>query len=109
MQSDTVDPEYVLEYTEAEAHVLARTLHRMFMLNFLKMSPKLRGKVLAQQYSLKKGLKLFGNRGSDAAKEELAQLHNRMTWHPLMVSSLSPSERRAAMESLMLLTEKRDG
>ena len=33
------------------------------------------GVVLAQQYNLKKGLKLFGDRSEEATKNELQQIH----------------------------------
>tara|TARA_B110000116_G_scaffold23331_1_gene17939 strand:- start:29 stop:655 length:627 start_codon:yes stop_codon:yes gene_type:complete len=64
---------------------------------------------LAQQLSLNKGLKKFGNKGRDAAYKELHQIHNRIVFKPVDVNSLTPEERKKAMESLMFLTEKRDG
>jgi len=64
---------------------------------------------LAQQLSLNKGLKKFGNKGRDAAYKELHQIHNRIVFKPVDVNSLTTEERKKAMESLMFLTEKRDG
>ena len=64
---------------------------------------------LAQQLSLNEGLKKFGNKGRDAAHKELHQMHDRMVFEPADVNSLTTEERKKAMESLMFLTEKRDG
>jgi hypothetical protein len=63
----------------------------------------------AQQYILQKGLKKFGQKGSDAATKELKQLHDRVCFEPISVADMSQSEIRKSMEALMLLTEKRDG
>ena len=62
-----------------------------------------------QTYSLKAGLKKFGNKGSEAATKEMKQLHDRKVFKPIMSSELTSQERRRAMESLIFLTEKRDG
>ena len=58
---------------------------------------------------MNKGLKKFGNKGRDAAYKELHQIHNRIVFKPININSLTPDERKKAMESLMFLTEKRDG
>jgi hypothetical protein len=63
----------------------------------------------AQQYILQKGLKKFGQKGSDAATKELKQLHDRVCFEPISIADMSQSEIRKSMEALMLLTEKRDG
>lgn len=63
----------------------------------------------AQTYSLKSGLKKFGERGEQAAYKEMHQLHNRNVWMPIKLEKLTNEERRRAMESLIFLTEKRDG
>jgi len=62
-----------------------------------------------QTYSLKAGLKKFGDKGSEAATKEMKQLHDRKVFKPIMSSELTSQERRRAMESLIFLTEKRDG
>jgi hypothetical protein len=63
----------------------------------------------AQQYILQKGLKKFGQKGSDAATKELKQLHDCVCFEPISIADMSQSEIRKSMEALMLLTEKRDG
>ena len=63
----------------------------------------------AQTYSLKSGLKKFGERGEKAAFKEMKQLHDRNVWLPIKLSKLTDKERKRAMESLIFLSEKRDG
>ncbi len=63
----------------------------------------------AQTYSLQRGLKHFGKKGYDAAYSEMKQLHDRTVFVPVNVQSLTPQEKRRAMESLIFLVEKRDG
>jgi hypothetical protein len=43
------------------------------------------------------------------AKDEFEQLHKRKCFNPIDVSKLTPSEKKKAMQSLLFLTEKRDG
>ena len=61
----------------------------------------------SQMYMLHKGVKVFGNEGVAAAKDELKQLHNRTCWRAITVKQLSRRERERAMECLMFLTEKK--
>ncbi|MEL6660938.1 MAG: hypothetical protein AAFR36_31085, partial [Bacteroidota bacterium] len=60
-----------------------------------------------QQYMLQKGLKVFGQRGYDAAEAEIHQLHDRVCFKPVSVAKMTAEEKRKAMEALMFLTEKR--
>ena len=60
-----------------------------------------------QQYMLQKGLKVFGQRGYDAAEAEIHQLHDRVCFKPVSVATMTAEEKRKAMEALMFLTEKR--
>jgi hypothetical protein len=62
-----------------------------------------------QTYSLNKGLKTFGDRGKEAAQKEMKQLHDRVVFEPILIADMTPQERKRAMESLIFLTEKRDG
>ena len=64
---------------------------------------------LVQTCSLKAGIKKWGARGKEAASAEMNQLHKRDCFVPVLVSSLTPQERRKALEALIFLTEKRDG
>jgi hypothetical protein len=57
---------------------------------------------------LQKGLKVFGNKGHEASKKEIDQLHRRTCFAPLKVKGMKPSKRKKAQMALMFLTEKRD-
>ena len=69
------------------------------------------GKIFSfvQTYTLNKGIKKFGDRGYEAAYKEVEQLHKRMVFEPIDVNTLTPQERKRALESLIFLVEKRDG
>jgi hypothetical protein len=67
------------------------------------------GVILAQQYSVNKGIKLFGERATDAISKELQQLHDYGTYTPIHAHELTREERKDALSSLMFLTEKRCG
>ena len=64
---------------------------------------------LVQTYTLKGGLKKFGDKAYKATLGEMKQLHDRICFEPIDPKNLSPSERKRAMESLIFLTQKRDG
>jgi Reverse transcriptase (RNA-dependent DNA polymerase)/Zinc knuckle len=61
------------------------------------------------QHSMKAGLKLFGERGTEAVLKELKQLHDRQVMVPKEASSLTREDRYQALSYLMFLKEKRDG
>ena len=62
-----------------------------------------------QQYSLKRGLKKFGEAGETAAIKEIQQLCDRTCFKPISIGELNNSERRKAQIALAYLTQKRDG
>jgi hypothetical protein len=92
-------------YTEGQALLIA---HLMVEMDY-KAANVGGAAHFAQQYILQKGLKKFGQKGSDAATKELKQLHNCVCFEPISVADMSQSEIQKSMEALMLLTEKRDG
>lgn len=59
------------------------------------------------QYSMKKGLQMFGNDGVDAVLAELKQLHDRKVMIPM--NDLPRQKKRGALEYLMFLKKKRCG
>ena len=63
----------------------------------------------AQQYSFEKGLKIFEERGEEAAMAELDQLHRRVCFTPISMKDLTAEEKRKAQLALMLLSEKSSG
>ena len=68
-----------------------------------------RSNSFAQQYILQKGLKIFGEQGEKAANKEVKQMHDRVCWEPIDISTMMQSEKRKVVEAMLLLTEKRDG
>ena len=64
---------------------------------------------MVQTYSLKAGMNKWGDKGKQAASAEMKQLHERQCFRPIDVTKLSREEKSKALESLIFLTEKRDG
>jgi hypothetical protein len=84
-----VKPTNTFEYEANEAHILVLAF--------------------AQTYSLAKGLKKFGSAGEEPVYAEIEQLHNRGCFKPIHIESYDSESRRQVMESIMFLTEKRNG
>ena len=63
----------------------------------------------AETYTLNRGVKVVGRKGYEAAFNEVNQLHKRKCFMPIDVNKLSDENQRKALESLIFLTEKRDG
>ena len=61
------------------------------------------------QYTLKKGLQVFGPPGVEAVYKELQQLHERKVGKPRDASTLSPMQKKKALGYLMFLKQKRTG
>lgn len=108
-------PEETLEYSTEEAKILVDAFvllqNQVNEINSTKEATKKQelAAQFAQTYSLMKGIKKFGDRGTQAAIAEMKQLHDRMCFHPIDINKLPPDARRKAMRSLIFLTEKRDG
>jgi hypothetical protein len=60
-------------------------------------------------YSLKRGVNKFGSRAEAAAMKEMQQMIDRECFDPIHRNELNDVERRRAMESLIFLSEKKDG
>ena len=71
-------------YTQEEAQVIARVM----CLHSIKEDSK---RSFAQTYSLKKGLKVFGQKGKEGAYKEMNQLHNRIMFEPVRLQSIRVS------------------
>ena len=63
------------------------------------------GVAMAQVYSLKKGLKEFGQDGKNAVQSELQQHHDMDTYFPINPNELTRQQKREALESLMNLVK----
>ena len=51
----------------------------------------------------------FGDKGLNYALAEVKQLHYRTCFRPINMNKLTSQEHKWAMESLIFITEKRDG
>ena len=58
------------------------------------------------QYTLKKGLQVFGPKGTEAVFSEMKQLHDRNVCEPVHVKSLSSKQKNKALGYLMFLKQK---
>jgi hypothetical protein len=97
----------VEEYGEESAHIIAKTIHH-FNTALAGMND-LQACSFLQTYSLKQGIRKFGDKGTAAAKKELGQLHGRVVFEPIGIEEMTMLEKKRAMESLIFLNEKRDG
>ena len=61
------------------------------------------------QYSLKSAIKKFGKDAETAAVKELDQLHFRYVAKPIENESLTMQQKQRALESIMIVNQKRDG
>jgi hypothetical protein len=67
------------------------------------------GVIMAEQYSINKGLKLFGKDGEKAVTKELSQMHDMVVYTPVHAHELTREQKHQALESLIFLTKKRCG
>jgi hypothetical protein len=65
--------------------------------------------IMLAQHTMKKGLKLFGDEGTEAVLTELKQLHDRKVMVPEDPDELSKEDKEGALEYLMFLKQKRCG
>ena len=59
-------------------------------------------------YTLKQGINKWGQKVSDLAMKEMKQLIDRDCWKPIHVNTISKSECKRVMRSLLFLIKKRD-
>ena len=95
----------IKEYDAEEAEIMLMFLQK----EITDKSEKLKGICNTQTYNIKKGIIKYGNRGQEAINKELSQLHHREVFKPIQLSELTETEKEKAMNSLIFLTEKRDG
>ena len=67
------------------------------------------GVAMLQQFSLKAGLKHFGKKGAEAVTSELTQRHDMHTYEPIDPDTMTRQQKSEALNSLIFLTEKRNG
>ncbi len=61
---------------------------------------------MAQKFSLKAGLKKFGNEEKKAVSKELTQLHDKITHVPVDPDKLTTEQKSEALRLICLLTQK---
>ena len=94
---DRKPPKYAPRYTDSFDDTMAQfeqPLGTLFM---------------TEQMSLKRGLKRFGKAGADAVVSEMHQLEIRKVIKPKKASELTRAQKRASLEYLMYLKQKRCG
>ena len=65
--------------------------------------------VFAQQYILRKGLEVFGDKAEKATSSELQQIHDMEVYQPMDAAKLTKKERMEALSALMFIIEKSNG
>jgi len=95
-----------VQYDSVRATVAAMAIHK---LNLMHTKANKKGVSLVETYSLKKAIKKFGKKAEQSATKEMKQLHDRVCFKPINPTEMTADERKKAMESLIFLTEKRDG
>lgn len=70
---------------------------------------KCANEVALTQYGMNEGIKRFGEKGTEAVRRELQQIHDRHVLVPRQPKGLNRDERRRALEYLMFLKKKQDG
>lgn len=96
-----------IEYSVMEAQVMAFTMCQFN--ERVKVTRKQVAKQFLAIYSLKKAIHKYGKKGYDAALQEMRQLKERRCFIPISKDELKAMEKKRAMDSLIFLTEKKDG
>lgn len=65
--------------------------------------------VIMTQYGIKKGLEIFGEKGTSAVKKEMQQVHDCEVLVPVDASKMNSGEKSEALRYLIFLKEKSDG
>ena len=92
------------DYSAERARLIAQTMQQI-----KDRVNSFDGVSFIQQYYITKGLKVFGDKGHEAAMKELDQLVKRNCWSPIDVAAMTPQEKKRAVDAMMLLAQKNDG
>ena len=92
----------IIHYTEETAHVIARIITRINELSIDKES-------FLQVFGVEKGIKVFGEKGKQAAYGEIQQMHERGSFIPIDIRKVTPEQRKEILNIITFLIEKRDG
>ena len=96
------------DYEVGTIHIDAQD-HASFTYDGSAALEEIIGVAMAQHFSIRDGLKRFGDRGEKAARKELTQLNNMHTYDTVDPKRLTKKQRMDALNSLMFLIEKRNG
>ena len=94
------------EYSLNSAKIIGKIMNFHNEQNKSKTNNKIN---LLHTYNLRQGLRQFKKKGLEAIKKEMNQIHERDVFEPIHPHELTKEEKRKAMESLIFLTEKKDG
>ena len=78
-------------------------------MNDRDLDKQMLGVILVQQYNLKKGMELFGDRAKEATKNEFQQIHDFGTHIPVKPKELTKEEKIKALYARVLVVGKRAG
>ena len=81
-----------IEYTEEMSHIILQMVY-----NFV------------QTYTINKGIKKFGDQAINSLEKEIGQIHFRNATKPIKFKNLTQEQKKQVIDSLIFLTEKRDG
>ena len=100
----TSDMEYNLEESKVLAMIMCQFNDRM-----TKKEKIVYGSQHIVTYSLQKGLNKFGQCGPDSTYKEMKQMNDQDCFEPIHKSSMTETEKKRVMESLIFLAEKKSG
>ncbi|KAL7464347.1 hypothetical protein ACHAXS_004676 [Conticribra weissflogii] len=99
------NPRYDEEYELLNTH--DNTRREITSMDELEITEHIIG-VVFTQYSLRAGLRRFKEKGEQAIKQELQQLHDMDVFVPVPESNLSADQKRKALSTVTFIKEKRD-
>ena len=67
------------------------------------------GVIMVSQYYLKKGIDIFGDRAAKETSAELEKIHLMGAYEPMDAMKLTKKQKQQDLDSLLFVTEKRDG
>ena len=96
------------EYVEHTMHVNVQD-PALFVYDEAESLEENMGVTMAQNFSIRAGLRKFGRNGEKVVSNELTQLHTIGTYYPVNPTTLTKQQKLDALNSLMFLIGKRNG
>ena len=63
--------------------------------------------VLVDNFNMKKGIDIFGNRAETPVMKELQKIHDMNTYEPMDASMLTYQDRKYDLDSLLFIAKRR--